>query len=404
MDEGTNHGPRLGEAEERLQQLGRKEERGRRERAAAGAERAHPVEGDRHRRRTSRVRIRLILLVLFVVVAVAVVGGLGFYKWYFHTGKLGAKVQVTIPAGVSLHTIAEILQQKGVVPRARAFEIRAAGDGHGTDLKAGTYVLRQNEPYDQLVATLTAGGEQAAIKVTIPEGYTIAQTAALLAKTVPGFSAQTYLDLAVKHPVAAKVSGYSPGRRLEGLLFPATYDVLSSVTPHQFIERQLTAYRNALAGIDLSRARKANLTPYDVTIIASMVEREVEVPSERPLVAAVIWNRLRQGMRLQIDATVEYVLPEHKPVLTYDDLKTQSPYNTYLHAGLPPTPIANPGVAALKAAADPADVDYLYYVARDDGSGQHYFSSTYSQFLSDKQKAAAVVSPRVGGFPLTPWS
>ena len=133
---------------------------------------------------------------------------------------------------------------------------------------------------------------------------------------------------------------------------------------------------------------RPNLTPYDVTIVASMVEREVEVPSERPLVAAVIWNRLRLGMRLQIDATVEYVLPHYKSVLTYDDLKTESPYNTYLHAGLPPTPIANPGAASLKAAADPASVDYLYYVARNDGSGRHYFASTYNEFLADKQKAS----------------
>ncbi len=388
MDQGSRGGPRLGDAEERLQQLGRQDERGRRERATGGAERGQRPEGDRRGRRTTRVRIRLILLVLFVVVAVVVAGGLGFYKWYFHTGKLGGKVHVTIPPGAPLHTIAEILQQKGVVPRARAFEIRAAGDGHGTDLKAGTYVLRRNEPYDQLVATLAAGGQQAAIKVTIPEGFTVAQTAAMLGKTVPGFAAATYLELAVKHPVAPKVNGYTPGRSLEGLLFPATYDVLPSVTARQFIERQLAAYKGALAQIDLSRARKANLTPYDVTIIASLIEREVEVASERPLVAAVIWNRLRKGMLLQIDATVEYALPQYKPVLTYQDLKTHSPYNTYLHSGLPPTPIANPGAAALKAAADPANVDYLYYVARNDGSGRHYFASTYSEFLTDKQKAS----------------
>jgi len=388
MDQGSKGGPRLGDAEERLQELGRQDERGHRERATAGADRGHRPEGDRHRRLTSRVRIRLILVVLFVVVAVALGGGLGFYKWYFHTGKLGGKVHVTIPPGAPLHTIAEILQQKGVVPRARAFEIRAAGDGYGTDLKAGTYVLHRNEPYDQLIATLAAGGQQAALKVTIPEGFTVAQTAAMLAKTVPGFSAESYLELAVKHPVVPKVSGYTPGRTLEGLLFPATYDVLPSVTAHQFIERQLAAFRSALAGIDLSRARKADLTPYDVTIVASMVEREVEVPSERPLVAAVIWNRLRLGMRLQIDATVEYVLPHYKSALTYDDLKTESPYNTYLHAGLPPTPIANPGAASLKAAADPASVDYLYYVARNDGSGRHYFASTYNEFLADKQKAS----------------
>jgi UPF0755 protein len=134
----------------------------------------------------------------------------------------------------------------------------------------------------------------------------------------------------------------------------------------------------------MSRARKANLTPYDVAIIASMVEREAKVANERRLVAAVIWNRLRLRMPLQIDATVEYALPIYKATLTLQDLKIQSPYNTYLHVGLPPTPIANPGAAALIAAAAPAKVNFLYYVARNDGSGRHYFASTYAQFLRDK--------------------
>lgn len=105
--------------------------------------------------------------------------------------------------------------------------------------------------------------------------------------------------------------------------------------------------------------------------------------------AAVIWNRLRDDMRLQVDATIQYAFGETKPELTYNDLKVDSPYNTYLHDGLPPTPIANPGLAALEAAAVPADVNYLYYVARNDGSGRHYFSASYEQFLSDKAKAAA---------------
>ena len=120
-----------------------------------------------------------------------------------------------------------------------------------------------------------------------------------------------------------------------------------------------------------------------------MVEREAEAPQERPLVAAVIWNRLRKDMRLQIDATIQYALGKQKPVLTYHDLTIDSPYNTYTHSGLPPTPIANPGLASLMAAADPAHVDYLYYVARNDGSGRHYFTNNYSQFLVDKAKAAA---------------
>ena len=139
----------------------------------------------------------------------------------------------------------------------------------------------------------------------------------------------------------------------------------------------------------MTRAHKANLTDYDVVIIASMVEREARVAQERPLVAAVIWNRLRKDMLLQIDATIQYALGETKPVLTYQDLKIDSPYNTYKNPGLPPTPIANPGLASLQAAADPAAADYLYYVARNDGTGRHYFSASYDQFLVDKAKAAA---------------
>ena len=123
-----------------------------------------------------------------------------------------------------------------------------------------------------------------------------------------------------------------------------------------------------------------------------MIDREALVPAERPIVAAVIWNRLRKDMLLQIDATIQYALGKTKPVLTYDDLKIDSPYNTYKHAGLPPTPISNPGLAALQAAANPSDDKYLYYVARNDGTGRHYFSTTYEQFLVDKAKARPTAS------------
>ncbi len=141
------------------------------------------------------------------------------------------------------------------------------------------------------------------------------------------------------------------------------------------MDDQLTAFDDNFAEVDLARAQKANLTAYDVVIIASMIEKESQTAGERRKVAAVIWNRLKKDMLLQIDATVQYALGKTKPVLTFDDLEVDSPYNTYKHAGLPPTPISNPGLAALKAAADPDDVPYLYYVARNDGSGRHYFSS-----------------------------
>ena len=138
------------------------------------------------------------------------------------------------------------------------------------------------------------------------------------------------------------------------MLFPATYDVLpKKASAYGFVKTQLETFDAYFAKVDMSRARAANLTEYDVVIIASMIDREALVPAERPIVAAVIWNRLRKDMLLQIDATIQYALGKTKPVLTYDDLKIDSPYNTYKHAGLPPTPISNPGLAALKAAAEP---------------------------------------------------
>ena len=202
-------------------------------------------------------------------------------------------------------------------------------------------------------SALVAGAAPRTIRVTIPEGFSLAQTAALLRSRIPGFSAAQYLDLTARHPVTIDVPGYKPGTTLQGLLFPATYNVLPTVTARQFIALQIAALKNNLAEVDMRRAAKANLTPYDVVTIASLIEREARASGDRARIAAVIWNRLRLGMRLQIDATVLYALGRHKDQLSYHDLTVASPYNTYLHFGLPPTPIDNPGLASLTAAANP---------------------------------------------------
>ena len=320
-----------------------------------------------------------------IAVAAFVVGGGAVYL--FHTGPPGARVTVTIPAGSSLDKVAQILAQRKVVPHALAFVIRSRIDGHGSQFKAGTYTLRVNEPYGTLITTLVAGAKPLTVKITIPEGYTLAQTAALLHSKLPGFPAAKYLDLTQLHPVHVDVAGYKSGSTLQGLLFPDTYDVLPSVTPRQFIDLQIAAFKANLAKVGMARATKANLTPYDVVVIASLIEREARASGDRAKIAAVIWNRLRIGMRLQIDATVLYALGKHKDVLTYADLKVSSPYNTYLHYGLPPTPIDNPGLASLSAAASPVRADYLYYVGRSDGTGPLYFSNTYAQFLKDGKRA-----------------
>ncbi|HZT84897.1 MAG TPA: endolytic transglycosylase MltG [Gaiellaceae bacterium] len=181
-------------------------------------------------------------------------------------------------------------------------------------------------------------------------------------------------------------SGFG-GRKLpyEGFLFPDTYDFDRTSTSAQLVSMQLREFRAKWGSVDLSYARSKNLTPYDVLIIASMVEGEAQVPNERPLVSAVIYNRLHAHMALGIDATLRYGL--HIPPtqsLTESELHNPTPYNTRLHLGLPPTPINNPGLASIQAAAHPAHVDYLYFVRKPDHR-HHYFTSNYQDFVDHEQ-------------------
>jgi UPF0755 protein len=186
---------------------------------------------------------------------------------------------------------------------------------------------------------------------------------------------------------AAVVRCFGRTRRtnLEGFLFPATYDFLRKTTSKQLVAAQLTAFCRNWRKVDMKYARSKNLTPYDVLTIASMIEKEAAVPSERPLVAAVIYNRLHAGMQLGIDATLRYGLgiPPTESI-RQSQLQNPTPYNTRIHFGLPPTPISNPGLAAIKAAANPARVDYLYYARKKDHR-HHFFTASgdaYNQFLA----------------------
>jgi UPF0755 protein len=186
--------------------------------------------------------------------------------------------------------------------------------------------------------------------------------------------------LAGSAKAAVPCFGRSKRTKLEGFLFPATYQFLTVTTSRQLVLDQIQAFCRKWRRVDLSYARSKNLTPYDVLTIASMVEREASVPSERPLIAAVIYNRLRDRMQLGIDATLRYGLhiPPTKSI-TESELQSSNPYNTRRFFGLPPTPIANPGLASIQAAAHPAHVDYLYYVRKPDHK-HHFFTDSSSAF------------------------
>jgi len=225
-------------------------------------------------------------------------------------------------------------------------------------------------------------------RILFPEGFTRAAMAArvqAVAKIAQReshrkvkLSGKTYLA-ATKGPQV--IPGFGSKRKLEGFLFPDTYDFDRKSTSAQLVREQLREFEGNWKTLNLSYARSKNLMPYDVLTIASMIEGEAQVPKERPLIAAVIYNRLHAGMPLQIDATTRYGL--HIPPtesLTNSELHSDNPYNTRIKPGLPPTPINNPGLASLEAAAHPAQVDYLYFVRKPDHR-HHYFTANYQDFL-----------------------
>jgi UPF0755 protein len=223
------------------------------------------------------------------------------------------------------------------------------------------------------------------LRIVFPEGFTRKDMAKRITAVdaiarrkrhvKPALSAKAYLR------VTRKLKAPFGKGSVEGFLFPATYDFAPGTTSRQLVQKQLKAFRQNWAKLDLAYARRKHLTAYDVLIIASMVEKEALAPDERPLVAAVIYNRLRQHMTLGIDATLRYGLDiPGTESIRRSQLRSDSPYNTRNHAGLPPTPIANPGLASMQAAAHPAKVSYLYFVRKPDRI-HHFFTSSEAEFF-----------------------
>jgi uncharacterized YceG family protein len=246
--------------------------------------------------------------------------------------------------------------------------------------------MRTNELYDRIVFQLTSGPSAAdAGRLTIPEGYAIWDIKALVGEV--GIEPQQYQRALDAHePPAGFLAAGEEAASLEGFLFPATYDVAVPANADALVTEQLGAFEDNWAGIDLAYARSRNLTAYDVLKIASLIEREAQAQDDRAKIASVIYNRLKAGMTLGIDASVQYANGSWDE-LTGSDLKIDSPYNLRVEPGLPPTPICNPGVASMRAAANPAQTDYLYYYAiKDDPEGRHWFTNSYDEFLKYQQE------------------
>jgi UPF0755 protein len=261
----------------------------------------------------------------------------------------------------------------------------------GAGVWAATAAIRKvGAKKDEPATTTVAPPPPKTFRVIFPEGFTRAEMARRITAVdgiarrkrgfVPAIGARAYLAATASSPLPGRFAGDGKARSLEGFLFPSAYDLFQDDPARVLVAKQVAAFRAGWAHVGLRYARSKNLTAYDVLIIASMVEKEAVVESERPLVAAVIYNRLHARMPLAIDATIRYGL--HVPgtkALTESDLRNPTPYNTRVHPGLPPTPIANPGLPSIVAAAHPAKVDYLYFVAKPDKK-HHFFTASASAF------------------------
>lgn len=282
------------------------------------------------------------------------------------------EILITIPPGATTPAIGRQLEAAGLIRRASYFVLAARLRGTSRALRHGEYRLSPAMPLLAITETI-ARGAVVLHPVTIPEGFTAEQIVQRLAERGLGEADR------LRAVARAGASRYPfeflrglPGNSLEGYLFPDTYTLPRFLEPEAVIAALLERFNEAV--VPLWRAAGTGRSLHEIITMASLVEREARVPSERALIAGVLYNRLARGWRLEVDATVLYALGYHKPVVTFEDLKVNSPYNTYLHAGLPPGPIANPGLAAIEAALRPAQTEYLFYVARPDGS--HAFSRT----------------------------
>lgn len=344
--------------------------------AAAPATEQRPSRGGNfRRRRVAALAMALagILLVWFLV---------AFFQPFAGDGAGNEPVSVDIPQGSSASDIAGILADAGVVDSARLFEWRLKLAGKSDDVQADSYTLAEGMSYGAAIDALTTGGGPAGpITVSIPEGYDRRQIADLVLPE--GVSSDEYLKLTEKAPPYFNPRRYGAKTDdLEGFLYPATYELPANEKQRvpNLIKQQLEAFEQNIAKVDMRYAKKKNLTTYDVLIIASMVDKEVQVASERDDVAAVIYNRLSQGIPLGIDATTRFETGNYTEQITQAQLDKNTPFNTRLNAGLTPTPIGNPGLAAIKAAARPANVNYIYFVVKPGTCGEHAFTADEAEF------------------------
>jgi UPF0755 protein len=314
-------------------------------------------------------------------------------------GDGSGQVAVTIPKGASVSEVGDLLGEKGVIDSSTLFQVRVTLAGKRSELYPGRYALAEGMSYGAAIDALSQPPVKRTVTVTVPEGYSRAQ-AALLVEEIGLKGDYTEETIRSRYLNQAKY-GAGGARNLEGFLFPDTFEMKPNAPVADLVQLQLEDFKRRIEGVDMSYARSKNLTIYDVLIIASLIEDEAGIPSQRKQVAAVVYNRLHEGIPLGIDATIRFATGNYTEPLTESELAVDSPYNTRLNAGLPPGPINSPGLDAIEAAAHPAKSDYLFYVNEPGTCGKLAFSETNAEFEADVARYNAAREAAGGNEPDT---
>ncbi|MDT9724601.1 endolytic transglycosylase MltG [Xylanibacillus composti] len=341
----------------------------------------------------------IILLILFFLGAGTVTGiGMFVANSLKPVEAQGESITFTIEPGMNSTAVTKKLEEAGLIRSSLIFSYYLRYKGEGSRFQAGDYALTPGMTLDEMIAKFNAGDTipVETVRFTVPEGMTVAQMAAQfgnagiideevflrLVSEPQNFMAESIRDI----PADGNYVYW-----LEGYLFPETYEIVKEdFAEHVMVQRMLEELDRKLEQLPegwQQQMDKLGLTFHEIMTVASLIEREVVVDAERPIVAGVIYNRLEIGQPLQIDATVQYALGEHKDRVLYEDLRVDHLYNTYRHNGLPPGPIAAPGLASIRAALYPEETPYFYYVTKKDGSQEHLFAETYAQHLENIERS-----------------
>lgn len=346
-------------------------------------------------RKRSKAPLVLLLIVLLLIASISAF----VYASMRPVEASGQPVTLEITEGTGTAEIADRLQEEGLIRSALLYKVYLKTENEGRAFKSGTYQMMPGSDYAAITAVLNGSGEvqrEAVVKVTIPEGFTIKQIADRL-NEAGGWDAKTIRELAREpEKFADDLPAEIPNDTgityaLEGYLFPDTYEFAADASEEDVVRRLVQETKRKLESISDfdSLLEERGLSVHELLTLSSLIEREAVVDTERPIIAGVIYNRLNEPMKLQIDATVQYALGEQKARLLYSDLEIDSPYNTYKHEGLPPGPIAAPSLSSIEAALQPETSEYFFYVTKKDGSGEHLFAETFAEHEQNIEKSKA---------------